>query len=300
VLVRPGSDRSNLHGLDLELCEGDLLDKESLLPFLQGCDTLYHAAADYRLWAKDPVAMLRTNVEGTRAILGAARQAGTEKIVYTSSVGTLGNPGDGTPGDETTPVSLRDMVGHYKKSKFLAERVAERFAAEGLPVVIVNPSTPIGPYDVKPTPTGRIIVDFLNGRMPAFLDTGLNFMDVADCARGHILAARKGVVGEKYILGHVNMTLKELFALVADITGVPAPRIRLPYYPVLVAAYFNGLLSVITGREPLIPLAGVQMAKKYMYFDPSRAIRELGLPVTPVRDSLVRGIEWFRDHGYLK
>jgi dihydroflavonol-4-reductase len=242
--------------------------------------------------------MYRVNVDGTIAILEAALANGLSRVVYTSSVGTLGNPGDGRPGDETTPVSLDDMVGHYKKSKFLAERAAEKFVERDLGLVIVNPSTPVGPLDIKPTPTGKIIVDFLNRKMPAYLDTGLNIIAVEDCARGHILAEQKGLVGRKYILGNANLTLREIFAVLSEITGLSAPKVRLPYTPILVAAYINEALSKITGREPLIPLAGVQMAAKFMYFDPSRAVGELGLPQTPVREALQRAVEWFRQHGY--
>ncbi|MBC8017344.1 MAG: NAD-dependent epimerase/dehydratase family protein, partial [Verrucomicrobia bacterium] len=202
ALVRKGSDTSNLAGLDVELWQGDLRDHAGLGQGLKGCDVLYHAAADYRLWTRDPAEMYRINVDGTTAILEAALNNGLSRVVYTSSVGTLGNPGDGTPGNETTPVSLADMVGHYKKSKFLAERVADKFVARGLPLVIVNPSTPVGPLDIKPTPTGKIIVDFLNRKMPAYLDTGLNIIAVEDCARGHLLAEQKGAIGQKYILGN--------------------------------------------------------------------------------------------------
>lgn len=300
ALVRKASDTSNLTGLDVEFWQGDLLDHAGLKQGLKGCDTLYHAAADYRLWTRDPAEMYRINVEGTTAILEAAQDNGLSRIVYTSSVGTLGNPGDGTPGSEDAPVGLGDMVGHYKKSKFLAEREAERFVARGLPLVIVNPSTPVGPLDIKPTPTGRIIVDFLNRKMPAYLDTGLNIIAVEDCARGHILAEQKGVIGRKYILGNTNLTLREIFAVLEEITGLPAPGVRLPYLPILLAAYVNEGLSRITGREPLIPLAGVQMAAKFMYFDTSRAVRELGLPQTPVRDALQRAVEWFRRNGYAR
>jgi dihydroflavonol-4-reductase len=300
ALVRKGSDTSNLTGLDVELWQGDLRDGEGLKQGLFGCDVLYHAAADYRLWTRDPADMYRINVDGTEAILEAALFNGIRRVVYTSSVGTLGNPGDGTPGSEDTPVSLGDMVGHYKKSKFLAERMAETFVARGLPLVIVNPSTPVGPLDIKPTPTGKIIVDFLNRKMPAYLDTGLNIIAVEDCARGHILAEQKGMVGRKYILGNTNLTLREIFALLAEITGLPAPAIRLPYAPILLAAYVNEGLSRITGREPLIPLAGVQMAAKFMYFDTTRAVRELGLPQTPIADALQRAVEWFRRNGYVR
>ncbi|HJV35692.1 hopanoid-associated sugar epimerase [Geomonas sp.] len=300
VLARPGSDRSNLAGLDVETCEGDLSDQAALARGLAGCRSLYHAAADYRLWTKDPASMYEVNVGGTRNILSAALQAGVEKVVYTSSVGTLGNPGNGTPGNEKTPVGFGDMVGDYKKSKFLAEREAESFLSRGLPLVIVNPSTPVGPMDIKPTPTGKIIVDFLNRKMPAYLDTGLNLIDVETCARGHILAAQKGKIGEKYILGNENLTLAKIFALLSEITGLSAPKVRLPYYPILMAAYVNEGISKLTGKEPLIPLAGVQMARKFMYFDPGKAVTELGLPLTPVRGSLERAVDWFRSHGYAR
>jgi dihydroflavonol-4-reductase len=300
VLARPGSDRRNLEGLDIEIWEGDLSDRGSLIKGLAGCQTLFHAAADYRLWTRSPAAMYDVNVGGTRTILSAALSVGLEKVVYTSSVGTLGNPGDGTPGNEKTPVEFSQMVGDYKKSKFLAERAAEAFLEKGLPLVIVNPSTPVGPLDIKPTPTGKIIVDFLNRKMPAYLDTGLNLVDVATCARGHILAAQKGRIGEKYILGNENMTLAQIFDLLSGITGLRAPRVKLPYYPILMAAYANQALSALTGREPLIPLAGVQMAAKFMYFDPGKAVAELGLPLTPVQASLERAVSWFRSHDYAR
>jgi dihydroflavonol-4-reductase len=298
ALVRKGADTANLAGLDVEMWQGDLRDGEGLKQGLKGCDVLYHAAADYRLWTRDPSEMYRTNVDGTVAILEEALANGVSRVVYTSSVGTLGNPGDGTPGNEETPVRFSDMVGHYKKSKFLAEREAERFVERGLPLVIVNPSTPVGPLDIKPTPTGRIIVDFLNRKMPAYLDTGLNIIAVEDCARGHILAAQKGQVGRKYILGNTNLTLREIFATLEEITGLAAPRVRLPYTPILLAAYINEGISKLTGRQPLIPLAGVQMAAKFMYFDPARAVRELGLPQTPIAEALQRAVEWFRHNGY--
>ncbi|QEM68843.1 NAD-dependent epimerase/dehydratase family protein [Geobacter sp. FeAm09] len=298
ALVRAGSDTSNLAGLDLELWQGDLRDQDSLRQGLKGCDVLYHAAADYRLWTRDPQQMYRVNVEGTKAVLEAALENGLARVVYTSSVGTLGNPGDGTPGTEDTPVALADMVGHYKKSKFLAEREAERFVGRGLDLVIVNPSTPVGPLDIKPTPTGKIIVDFLNRKMPAYLDTGLNIIAVEDCARGHILAEQKGRVGEKYILGNANLTLRDIFGLLEEITGLAAPRVRLPYTPILLAACVNEAIARITGREPLIPLAGVRMAAKFMFFDSTKAVRELGLPQTPVNDALQRAVAWFRGNGY--
>lgn len=298
ALVRAGSDTSNLAGLDVEFRRGDLRDHAGLLQGLKGCDVLYHAAADYRLWTRDPSEMYRVNVDGTAAILGAALENGLSRVVYTSSVGTLGNPGDGTPGTEATPVSLDDMVGHYKKSKFLAEREAEKFVSKGLPLIIVNPSTPVGPLDIKPTPTGKIIVDFLNRKMPAYLDTGLNIIAVEDCARGHIMAERKGRIGEKYILGNTNLTLRHIFGLLEEITGLSAPRVRLPYTPILLAAYVNEGIARLTGKEPLIPLAGVQMAAKFMYFDSSRAVCELGLPQSAPKDALQRAVDWFRMNNY--
>ena len=300
VLVRNGSDKRNLAGIDVEIAQGDLLDRESLAAAVRGCDTLFHAAADYRLWTKNPAGMYAANVDGTENVLRAALAAGLEKVVYTSSVGTLGNRGDGCPGDEAAPVSFEDMSGHYKKSKFLAERKAEAFISRGLPLVIVNPSTPVGPLDIKPTPTGKIIVDFLSGRMPAYLDTGLNLVPVEDCARGHILAARKGRSGEKYILGGKDITLAGIFELLAEISGVPAPRFCLPYRPILAAAYINAAFSAITGKEPLIPLAGVQMAKKLMYFSSKKAKMELGFEVTPVYEALERAVEWFQAKGYIR
>jgi dihydroflavonol-4-reductase len=298
ALARPGADRRNLAGLPVEVWEGDLLDRQSLELGLAGCNVLFHAAADYRLWTLDPAAMYEVNVGGTRAILEAALRQGVDRVVYTSSVGTLGNPGDGTPGTEETPVSLADMVGHYKKSKFLAEREAEGFLARGLPLVIVNPSTPVGPLDVKPTPTGKIIVDFLNRKMPAYLDTGLNIIDVADCARGHILALHNGRIGEKYILGNENLMLGQIFQLLEQVAGLPAPRVRLPFFPILLAAYLNEAIARVTRREPLIPLTGVQMARKIMFFDSSKAVRELGLPQRQAGEALERAVAWFRAEGY--
>lgn len=300
ILARPGSDRRNLAGLDVEICEGDLCNRPSLERGLAGCGMLFHAAADYRLWTRNPAGMYAINVEGTRQILEAALAQGLERVVYTSSVGTLGNPGNGTPGAESTPVAFTDMVGHYKKSKFLAEREAESFIARGLPLVIVNPSTPVGPRDIKPTPTGKIIVDFLNRKMPAYLDTGLNIIDVEDCARGHILAAINGRIGEKYILGNENLTLRQIFGMLETITGLPAPKVRLPYTPILFAAYMNEAVAKITRKEPLIPLAGVQMAKKFMFFDSSKAVKELGLPQRPPMEALRRAVDWFRANGYAR
>lgn len=298
ALARPTSELSNLKGLDIEIWKGDVLDKECLRAGLKGCDVLYHAAADYRLWARNPDEMYRTNVGGTTTVLEAAMESNILRVVYTSSVGTLGNSGNGMPGNEDTMVSLADMVGPYKKSKFLAEREAERFVRLGLPLVIVNPSTPVGPWDIKPTPTGKIIVDFLKRKMPAYLDTGLNLIAVEDCARGHILAEQNGSIGRKYILGNANLSLRDIFRMLQELTGIPAPKVRLPYTPVLVAAWINERISRISGREPLIPLAGVQMAAHHMYFDSGRAVREIELAQTPIKEALERAVEWFRKNGY--
>lgn len=299
VLTRPGADMRNLHGLDIEVCHGDLVSPESLVSAIKGCRYVFHAAADYRLWTRTPEAMYRVNVDGTRNLLNLCLSNSVDRVVYTSSVGTLGNPGDGTPGTEDTPVTISDMVGHYKKSKFLAEREAEKFVDMGLPLVIVNPSTPVGPHDIKPTPTGKIIVDFMNGKMPAYLDTGLNLISVEDCAKGHVLAALKGKIGRKYILGNRNLTLREIFSMLERITGMPAPKVRLPYFPILLAAYLNEGISKVTGREPLIPLAGVQMARKFMYFNSERAVKELGLPQSSVESALGRAVDWFMSSGYI-
>lgn len=266
---------------------------------MAGCSVVFHVAADYRLWAKQPDELYETNVRGTRNILEAALQNDVERVVYTSSVGALGLNADGTPANESTPVKLEDMIGHYKRSKFLAERTAEDFARRGLPVVIVNPSTPVGPGDHKPTPTGKIIVDFLNGRMPAYLNTGLNLIHVRDVAAGHLLALERGTPGEKYILGNWNLTLGEILQILEKISGIPAPRFCLPYRPVLCLARCCDIFSRITGKEPLIPYEGVKMARKLMFFDSSKAIRQLGLPQTPVEAALAEAVAWFRNNGYV-
>lgn len=304
ALVRSNSRRDNLNALDPRLLEffcGDLTDPKSLREAMQGCDTLYHVAADYRLWARDPQELYRANVQGTRDLLQAAMDAGVEKVVYTSSVGALGIPKDGTPGTEDTPVSEADMIGHYKRSKFLAEEEARKFAAQGLPIVITNPSTPIGERDIKPTPTGQIILDFLNRKMPAYVDTGLNLIDVRDVAVGTILAGEHGRIGERYILGNRNMKLKEMLELLADITGLPAPKVKMPYAVAYVAVGIeNVVVDRILRRAPAHPFEGVKMARKTMFFDAAKAVRELGLPQSPVRDALSRAVDWFRANGYVK
>ncbi len=297
VLARsPGS----LAGLPVEVARGDLRDPASLIAAVQGCRRVFHVAADYRLWVPDPDTMYAANVQGTRDLLAAAAEAGVERLVYTSTVGALGNPGDGTPGTEETPVTLADMAGHYKRSKFLAEQVVLEFARQGLPVVLVHPSAPVGPGDTRPTPTGQIIVDYLKGRMPAYLETGLNLVHVRDVAVGHLLAEEKGRVGEKYILGNQNLSLSEIFQMLAGITGVPAPKVRLPYWPILALSYLDEFWAThVSGRPPRMPVAGVKMARKFMYFDSSKAVRELGLPQTPVRQALEEAVAWFQEHGYV-
>jgi dihydroflavonol-4-reductase len=302
VLARPGGDRRALDGVRVEIVEGDLLDPASLRRAVRGVQTVFHVAADYRLWTPDPPALYRANVDGTRAVLEAAAQAGVGRVVHTSSVGALGIPKDGSPGTEETPVTLADMVGHYKRSKFLAEQVALDFARRGLPVVIVNPSAPIGPGDVKPTPTGQMIVDFMRGRMVATLDTGLNVVHVRDVARGHLLAAERGKPGERYILGHAagNLSLAEIFGELAGITGRRAPRWRVPYALAWCSAAACEGLARVTGRPPAVPLTGVRMARKRMYFSPAKAVRDLGLPQTDPRVALADAVAWFRAHGYAR
>lgn len=298
VLARPQSDRRALAGCPVEVVPGDLLDRNSLGRAVTGCRVVFHVAADYRLWTRTPSALYRANVDGTRNVLEACARAEVERVVYTSTVGALGIPEDGRPGAETTPARLEEMVGPYKRSKFLAERVAEEYAARGVPVVIVNPSAPVGPWDVKPTPTGQMIVDFLRGRMVATLDTGLNLVHVRDVARGHILAAEKGRIGEKYILGHQNCSLAEIFALLARITGLPAPRHRVPYAVAWLGALVMEAVARLTGTPPRASLTAVRMAKKRMYFSPEKAVRELGLPQTPVEQALRDAVAWFVAHGY--
>ena len=296
ALVRAGADRRNLQGLEVEVVEGDLTDAASLARICDGCDALFHLAADYRLWAPRPQELYRTNVEGTRALLDAAQRAGVPRVVYTSSVATLGIPKDGTPGTETTPVSLGDMVGHYKRSKFLAEQVAAGFAAQGVPVVIVNPSTPIGPRDIKPTPTGRLVRDAMAGRMPAYVDTGLNVVHVDDVADGHWLAFKHGVVGEHYILGGADLSLRELLFEIADIVGRPPPRWRLPHGAVMPVAYLAEAWAWLSGRPPIATVEEVRMSRKRMFFSSAKAERELGYAAGPVRLALEDAVAWFSLH----
>lgn len=299
VLARPGGNRRALAGLSVEIAEGDLTDPASLRRAVVGVSTLFHVAADYRLWARNAHELYRANVEGTRDLLRIAAEAGVRRIVYTSTVGALGIPSDGTPGTEDTPVTLAQMVGPYKRSKFLAEQAALEQARAGVPVVIVNPSAPVGPWDVKPTPTGQMIVDFLRGRMFASLDTGLNVVHVRDVARGHVLAAERGRVGEKYILGHANLSLMEIFRGLAEISGRRPPRFRIPYAVAWLAAVGMEGAARLTRGTPAVPLTAVRMARKRMYFSPAKAVRELGLPQTDPRQALADAVAWFVEHGYV-
>jgi dihydroflavonol-4-reductase len=299
VLARAGADLQNIQGLTVERVEGDLRDQVSLRKALTGCRHLYHVAAHYALWAKDPAIFYDVNVTGTKNLLEAARAAGTERIVYCSTIGAIGLPPGGGLGTEETPVSLEQMAGHYKRSKYLAEQEVLKLAKAGLPVVIVNPSAPVGGGDVKPTPTGQVIVDFMKGRMPAYIETGMNIVDVDDVAAGHLLAMQKGRIGERYILGNKNLMLREVFEILSRLTGVKAPTIKLPRLAILPLAYLNQWIANLTGRPPRIPLEGVKMAKYKMHYDCSKAIRELGIPHTPPEVALEKAVRWFRDHGYV-
>ncbi len=299
ALVRESSDRSNLITLPVELALGDLTDRASLDRAVDDCAALFHVAADYRLGAPDPSELYRANVDGTRNILMAAQRAGVERVVYTSSVATIGIPADGTPGDERTPVALEAMIGHYKRSKFLAEQAALEAAREGLSLVIVNPSTPIGPGDVKPTPTGRMVLDAAAGRMPAYVDTGLNVVHVDDVARGHLLALSRGRTGERYILGGMDMTLEQILGEIARIVGRKPPRVRLPYALVLPMAYVAEGVAKISGRSGRLTLEGVRMSRKRMFFSSEKAERELGYSWRPPAEALADAVDWFRGRGWV-
>ena len=298
VLARRDSDFTNLQQFKIDGAYGDLRDKDSLRKALAGCQQLYHVAAHYALWARDPSVFYDVNVTGTKNLMEAAREADTERIVYCSTIGAIGLPPGGGPGTESTPVSLSQMAGHYKRSKYLAEQEVLRLATEGLPVVIVNPSAPVGEGDVKPTPTGQVIVDFMKGRMPAYIETGMNLVDVDDVAAGHLLAMQKGRIGERYILGCKNLMLREVFEILSTLTGIKAPMIKLPRLAILPLAYLNQWFANLTGRPPRIPLEGVKMAKYKMHYDCSKAVRELGMPQTPPEVALEKAVRWFRDHGY--
>jgi dihydroflavonol-4-reductase len=305
ALVRSTGDLRGLVGADYEKVPGDLSNRASLEKAMKGCDWCFHVAASYHLWLEDYAPMYASNVAGTRNVIEAAA-AGCSRIVYTSTVGCIALPravnGKIVPTDEAAPVSAAQMKNHYKRSKWLAEEVARELAGRGLPVIIVNPSAPIGPRDVKPTPTGQVIVDFLNGKTPAYMDTGLNWVHVRDVAAGEILAAERGRIGERYILGNSegNWTMRETLAVLEELTGLPAPKFRVPYFVALLAAHVNEMGSSLTGKPPKAPLAGVRMAKYKMFFNPAKAISELGLPQTPPRQAFADAIEWFRQNGYAK
>ena len=298
TLVRPGSDRSNLDGLPVELAEGDLNDPPRLADLMTGCDAVFHVAAHYSLWRKDREAIYRANVAGTENLLAAAKRIGVKRFIHTSSVAAIGVPPPGTSATEELTTSLDALVSDYKKSKYLAEQAALKAAREGLDVVIVNPSTPIGPYDIKPTPTGEIIVRFLEGRMPAYVHTGLNLIDVEDVAWGHLLAWQKGRTGERYILGHRNMTLKELLEMLAAVTGRKAPRIAIPHFiPLAVAFVDEMILARFFGKTPEVSLDSVRMSRKPMYYDSTKAVRELGLPQSPIEQALEKAVQWLERRG---
>ena len=299
VLVRPSSDRANLRDLNVEAVSGDLTDVTSLERAAQGCEALFHVAADYRLGARDPAQLYHNNVEGTRNVLTAAQRANVRRIVYTSSVATVGIPKDGTPGNESTPVALENMIGHYKRSKFLAEEVVRAAAKEGVPVVMASPSTPVGPGDIKPTPTGQLVLDAAAGRMPAYVDTGLNIVHVDDVAAGHLLAYERGRVGERYILGGEDMTLRQILAMIAAQVGARPPSVRLPYGLVLPMAYVAEGIAKLTGRSGRLTLEGVRMSRKIMFFSSAKAVQELGYSWRPPQAAFADAIDWFRANGRL-
>lgn len=299
LLVRSTSNVKNLEDLNCETVCGDLRDSNSLDKAMAGCDVVFHVAADYRLWVRDPAEMYCSNVEGTRSILEAARKSRVRCVVYTSSVATIGFTGNGRLADEDSPVSLADMIGHYKRSKFMAEQIAMEAGRQGMRVVTVNPTTPVGEHDVKPTPTGRIVVDFLKGKFPAYVETGLNLVDVRECARGHVAAMEKGKTGERYILGGENLTLKQILDQLGAIAQLPSPRVKLPYF----VAYAAGLVDQnfsgrLLGREPRATVETVRMGRKKMWASSGKAERELGWKIIPAEDALRRSVEWFRANGY--
>ncbi|MFL6273590.1 MAG: hopanoid-associated sugar epimerase [Blastocatellia bacterium] len=299
-LVRAASRLDNLKDLPVEFATGDLRDVESIKQAVRGTSVVYHCAADYRLWCADPREMYESNVNGSRHVMQAAFDEGVERVVYTSTVGALGLNDNGTPASEETPVALEDMIGHYKRSKFLAEEEVRAWAARGLPVVIVNPSTPVGELDIKPTPTGKIIVDFLKGKMFGYVDTGMNLIDVRDCAEGHILAAERGRVGQRYILGGTNLTLKEMFDALAGVTDMPSPKMQVPHWVAESYARLENFWAInVARRAPDVPIESVKMSRHRMWFDSSKAVRELGLPQSPIADALKRAVDWFREHGYV-
>jgi len=299
LLVRSTSDLRNLEGLRADRVTGDLRSPGSLEKAIAGCDTVFHVAADYRLWVRDPEQMYRSNVEGTRALLEAARKNGVRRVVYTSTVATMGFTSNGHPADEESWVSLGDMIGHYKRSKFMAEQVALGAGRSGQDVVVVNPSTPVGELDIKPTPTGRIIVDFLKKKFPAYVDTGLNLVDATECARGHLAALEKGRSGQRYILGGENLTLKQILDKLGAITGLPSPRVKVPYFMALATGVVDEVFTGrILGREPRATIDAVRMGRKKMFVSSAKAERELGWTVVSVDDALRRAAAWFQAKGY--
>ena len=300
LLVRPKSDPRNIEGLRAEQVVGDLREPASLEKAMSGCDVAFHVAADYRLWVRDPDQMYRSNVEGTKAILSAAKKNGVRRVVYTSSVATMGFTSNGHPADENSPVSLANMIGPYKRSKFMAEQVALEAGRRGMDVVVVNPTTPVGERDIKPTPTGRIILDFLKKKFPAYVDTGLNLVDVRECARGHVAALEKGRSGERYILGGENLTLKQILDKLAAITGLPSPKVKVPYVMALATGVVDEIVTGrILGREPRATIDAVRMGRKKMFASSAKAERELGWKQIPVDDALRRAVEWFRENGHV-
>ncbi len=299
LLVRKTSNLKNLEGIAGETHVGDLADPESIRPALANIDALVHVAADYRLWIPDPAAMYKSNVDGTRELLRLAREAGVKRVVYTSSVATMHFRTDGIVINEDTPVSLADMVGHYKRSKFLAEQEAIKAAQAGQQVIIVNPTSPIGSNDAKPTPTGRIFVDFLNHKFPAYMDTGLNLVDVSEVARAHVLALTKGTPGRRYILGGENLTLKQILDKMSAITGIPSPTVKIPFAVAATYAFFEEIITgKIRGEAPRATLEEVRMGRKKMFASSARAQQELGFRIAPVYPAMRAAIEWFRAHGY--
>jgi dihydroflavonol-4-reductase len=299
LLTRQTSRLDALAGLDAETVVGDLREPEKLRSALTGCDALVHVAADYRLWVRDPQQMYAANVDGTRELLRLARETGVQRVVYTSSVATMGFKSDGTIVNEDTPVSLADMIGHYKRSKFLGEQEAIKAARAGQPVMILNPTTPIGPGDAKPTPTGRIIVDFLNKKFPAYVDTGLNLVDVAEVARMHVEALDRGTPGERYILGGENLTLKQILDRMSSITGLPSPTMKVPHSVAMAFAFFDETFTgKMLGKEPRATVEAVRMGKKMMFATSAKAERALGFKVLPIYNALRSAIEWFVVNGY--
>jgi dihydroflavonol-4-reductase len=299
ALVRPGSNRLTIQDTGITPVEGDILDRQSIDRAMQGCEAVYHVAAVYTFWSKNPAGVSQANVQGTKNVLEAARQAGVSRTVYTSTVGTIGIPQTGL-GDEDTPLDPKSLHGHYKNSKHLAEQQALAFAAGGMPVVVVNPTLPVGPWDVKPTPTGKIVLDFLRCKIPAYLKTGMNIVDVADVVAGHILALEKGRPGERYILGNQNVSLKQIFDMLSQLTGLPAPRIRAPYWLVVGVGYADHFIEgTLLRREPVVPVEGVLASKHPAYVTCDKAINQLGLPQSSVTDALKQSVDWFVEHGYV-